>query len=80
MSFSVALILIAQSTSPVASLPSNQSPSAPVAERVTATVRVLAPERISLVLEAGPEERANAPAQRIQRSRDSAGTIWVEFS
>lgn len=84
MSLAAAFVLIAQSAAPIAA----NAPAAgeagavraPVAEQVRASVTVLRAERISAVLESDAAEQANAPAKRIQRSRDSAGTVWVEFS
>lgn len=60
--------------------PRSNGGRAPVAERARVTVQVLRPARISAALQASPEEQANAPAKRIQRHRDAAGTIWIEFS
>ena len=84
MSFAVAFVLMTQSAAPgAASAPPKPASAAvrtPIAQSSTATVRVLRPVRISASLEAPPQERRNAAAQRIQRRRDQAGTIWIEFS
>ena len=84
MSFAVAIVLMTQSAGSGVAIappkPASAAERAPIAQSSTATVRVLRPERISASLQAPPEERSNAAARRVQRRRDEAGTIWIEFS
>ena len=75
MSFLAALALIAQSAAPVAA-----PAPAGVAEQVTATVTVLRPARVVVDAD-GAVQLDSAPyAAPVQRSRDAAGTVWIEFS
>ena len=84
MSFAIAFVLMTQTAASGVAIvppkPASAAERAPIAQSSTATVRVLRPERISASLQAPPEERSNAAARRIQRRRDEAGTIWIEFS
>ena len=84
MSFAVAFVLMTQSAVSGVAIappkPASAAERAPVAQSGIATVRVLRPERISASLQTPPEELSNAAARRIQRHRDEAGTIWIEFS
>ena len=75
MSLVAALALIAQSAAPVGA-----AAPAGVAERVTATVTVLRPARVVVDAD-GVAQLESAPyAAPVQRSRDAAGTVWIEFS
>ena len=80
MSLAAALLLIAQAASPSVPASAANGP-APMAEQVRASVTVLRPARISVAREEG-KVSVDAPAggQSVQRSRDAAGTLWVEFS
>lgn len=80
MSLAAALVLIAQAASPGVAAPAAERGSA-IAEQVRASVTVLRPARISVAAEGG-KLSVDAPAngQSVQRSRDAAGTLWVEFS
>ena len=80
MSLAAALVLIAQAASPNVAAPAAER-GAPIAEQARASVTVLRPVRISVAVEGG-KLSVDAPAngQPVQRSRDAAGTLWVEFS
>lgn len=79
MSFAVAVLLIAQSAAPSAPATVETRRPEPIAT-VTASARVLRPAVISFdaVDETSPEDQRTGVA--MQRSRDAAGTLWVEFS
>jgi len=82
MSFAAAFVLIAQSAASAgapASADVASARSAPVAERVTARATILRPARISFDLESS-EVSVNTRRTNVQRGRDAAGTVWVEFS
>ncbi len=79
MSFAAAFIVIVQSAATVSGGDAPAARAAPVAERVTASARVLRPARISFLVadgETAEEDRNRA----VQRGRDNAGTVWIEFS
>ncbi|MAY20071.1 MAG: hypothetical protein CL955_05585 [Erythrobacteraceae bacterium] len=80
MSLAAALVLIAQAASPGVAPPAVEQRAA-IAEQVRASVTVLRPARISVAAEDGSVS-VDAPTngQSVQRSRDAAGTLWVEFS
>ena len=82
MSFTAALVMIAQSASP--NVADRQSVRTnPVAVTATARVRIMRPVEVRVdaqgVVSAvqGGDESAKAP---IQQARDKAGTVWIEFS
>ncbi|MEE4201651.1 hypothetical protein [Erythrobacter sp.] len=72
-------VTVAQSATPVAG-DAARTAGAPVAERVEARVRVLRPERIDFRVR--PAAQADEEPRRvgIQRQRDRAGTVWIEFN
>lgn len=79
MSLAAALVLIAQSASPAAA----EAPVAgamPVAERARATVRILRPAQVRVARDGAVEVEGDHDPRTVQRSRDAAGTLWVEFS
>lgn len=79
MSLAAAILLIAQSASPAAVDTATRA-SVPVAESVSATVRVLAPAKVSFAPgeDARIEMRPNMDLS-VQQRRDAVGTRWVEF-
>jgi hypothetical protein len=79
MSFAAAFIIIAQSAATGSGGDAPAARTAPVAERVTVSARVLRPARISFLVADGEttEEDRN---RAVQRGRDNAGTVWIEFS
>lgn len=81
MSFAAAFFLIAQSAVPATADSAVSAPAAPVAESVTASVRVLRPARIHFDRSSGEASIASAPdGPAPQRGRDDVGTVWIEFS
>jgi len=84
MSLAIALLIVAQSASPVVaetSLPSITRTARPVAVRTRASARVLRPARIEIsYTPQTSEQRAQSEFKGIQRARDGAGTLWVEFN
>ncbi len=79
MSVATAILFIAQSTTTaVADAPSARA--TPVAERVRASVRALRPARIIFQSENETETSDENQSRNVQRGRDAAGTVWVEFS
>ena len=80
MSFAAALLVVAQSAVATAAPVPVSAPRAPVAERVTASVEILRPVRIVLAEEERAFANGEERADRGQRSRDAAGTLWIEFS
>lgn len=74
MSLAVAALLIAQTAAVGATA------STPVAQQAVATVRVLRPVRITVEGEKVEVKAGGQQASAPQRSRDSAGTVWIEFS
>ncbi len=91
MSFAAAFLLIAQSAVS-AGAPSNANAPAPrqnsipastpatVAERVTVSARILRPARIDFDEASGADADDQTRSRAVQRGRDAAGTVWVEFS
>lgn len=75
MGFVAALLIITHSGAPIVA----EAPSRPVVA-AQATARVLRPARISFQQDAEPDEARSAQNQSVQRGRDEAGTMWVEFS
>ena len=84
MSVAAALVLIAQSASPVvADTPASSTGSQgrrQVVAQVTASARVLRPAQISFDTENGVQISDAARNHSVQRKRDAAGTFWLEFS
>ncbi len=80
MSFTAALLMIAQSAAPALTATPVAQPRAPVAVQVSASARVLRPARIGFTQEAGVVLADEERNSTVQRSRDAAGTYWVEFS
>jgi len=77
MDFVAALFIMTQGAAPmVAEMPSQSR----VATRATVSARVLRPAYISLQPDAEPDETQSFKTRSVQRARDAAGTIWVEFS
>ena len=75
MSIAAALLVIAQTAAP------NAVPApAPVAQRATASVAVLRPAQVRIASDGNLHVEVSDRAERPERRRDDAGTIWVEFS
>lgn len=79
MSLAAALLLLAQSATPMAA-DAPVSRASPVAEQVRASVTVLRPARVSISRDGAVEVDSTADPRTVQRRRDAAGTVWVEFS
>ena len=83
MSLAAALAFIAQSAAQSAALvaaPVAAAAPAGAVEQVTASVTVLRPVRVVVDAD-GAVQLDSAPyAASVQRSRDAAGTVWIEFS
>ena len=75
MSLVAALALIAQ-----ASAPGAVAAPVSVAEQATATARVLRPVAIRVDAQGAVALEAAEASPPAQRSRDAAGTVWIEFS
>ncbi|MEP1421763.1 MAG: hypothetical protein ABJK59_08340 [Erythrobacter sp.] len=84
MSFTAALLIVAQSAAPQIAEASAASPASrarPVAVQARASARVLRPARIDFSqLQAASAQAPNASVNGMQRGRDAAGTEWVEFN
>ena len=80
MSFAAAFLIVAQSAAAGSASDGPAARAAPVAERVSASARVLRPARISFVVENGAEAADVSRNSAVQRGRDAAGTVWIEFS
>lgn len=80
MSFTAALLILAQSATPhVAEAPVVRS--GPVAVQASASVRIIRPANIDFANFEQASDKVGEPASReTQRSRDAAGTPWIEFS
>lgn len=80
MSIAAALVMFAQSIAPqVADAPVTRA--RPVAVQARASVRIIRPTRIEFPTLEDAGAKAPEPSDReMQRSRDAAGTPWVEFS
>ena len=79
MSLAATLLLIAQSAAPaVGDVPKSSGSSVAVQTSATVTIRRAAVIRVSDIGETRVESAASAT--EVQRSRDEAGTVWVEFS
>jgi len=80
MSLTAALLIVAQSAAPQAA--EAAAPRArPIAVQVRASARVLRPARIDFSLASTiAGQSPNAAVNGIQRERDAAGTVWVEFN
>lgn len=78
-----AVLLIAQSALPsAAAADASRLPAraAPIAERVTARATILRPARISFQELSGANDDQETRSHAVQRGRDAAGTVWIEFS
>jgi hypothetical protein len=84
MSLVAALLIVAQSTAPQIADASAKAPAArsnPVAVQARATVRIIRPASIDFSqFDEASETAADPNARETQRSRDAAGTPWIEFS
>ncbi|EAQ28917.1 hypothetical protein NAP1_14998 [Erythrobacter sp. NAP1] len=84
MSFTAALLIIAQSAAPsVAVAPVEQASGASagsVSVQASASARIIRSVEITFDAESGIEVTGNAQNHTLQRSRDDAGTYWIEFS
>lgn len=80
MSFAAAFVLISQSIAPVAAEAPAAPVTGPVAERVSASVTILRPARISFQIGNEAETSGQERVRNVQRGRDAAGTVWIEFS
>lgn len=79
MSLAAALLLVAQSASPAVAMAPAVS-ATPLAEQARARVRVLRPVQVSVARDGAVEIEGDYDPRTVQRSRDAAGTVWVEFS
>lgn len=79
MSLAAALLMFSQSATPVIAdtPPARQGP---IAVSARASVRVLRSARISSLLEVTEADAQASQSQAVQRGRDTAGTVWIEFS
>ncbi len=80
MSLAIALLVIAQSVAPAAGTNAAPARIAPVAERVTVSVTVLRPARISFKITGEDKTTGETQNRAVQRARDAAGIVWIEFS
>lgn len=85
MSLAIALLIAAQSAAPQAAETAASSARSgrtqSVGVQVRASTRIIRPARIDASdVPQTSEQRANAQANGIQRSRDAAGTLWIEFN
>ena len=84
MSFTAALLLIAQSAAPSATVAPVEQASGPsaggVSVQTSASARIIRSVEIAFNAETGIEVTGSAQNHTLQRSRDNAGTYWVEFS
>lgn len=80
MSFTAALLILAQSASPqVAEVPVVKS--SPVAAQARASAKIIRPAQIDFSAFEESRFGESKPSEReSQSSRDAAGTPWVEFS
>lgn len=79
MSLAAALLMIAQSATPMVA-DATSTRQGPIAASVRASVRVLRPARINSLLEMAEERDGATEDHAVQFERDSAGTVWIEFS
>ena len=79
MSLAASLLLIAQSAAPaVGDVPKPAGSSVAVPASATVTIRRAAVIRVSDDGDTSVESATSA--NEVQRSRDEAGTVWIEFS
>lgn len=78
MSIAAALLLFAQASAPVAAQAPAPQPTA--IATVQASVRVLRPARISVAEAVEDALEGQQRDHSVQRGRDAAGTVWIEFS
>lgn len=79
MSIAVAILLAAQAAGPAAA-EAPVSRTALVAEQVRASVTIRRPARVTIADNGTVELDASSDPRTVQRSRDAAGTLWLEFS
>ncbi|MHA7820982.1 MAG: hypothetical protein ACX930_15150 [Erythrobacter sp.] len=79
MSLASAFLILTQSATPAAA-EAPASRAAPVAEQVRASATILRPARVSISRDGAVEVEGTPDRRTVQRSRDAAGTVWVEFS
>ena len=79
MSLAASLLLIAQSAAPAVGDAPKPSGS-PVAVQASATVTIRRAAVIRVSDNGDTSVEAVASANEVQRSRDEAGTVWIEFS
>lgn len=78
MSIAAALLIFAQASAPfVAQAP---APQPTAIATVQASVRVLRPARISVAQAVADAPEGQQRDHSVQRGRDAAGTVWIEFS
>ncbi len=84
MSVAVALLMIAQSATPTladtSATNSGSQSRRQVVAQVTASATVLRPVRIEFDETVGAQVSDEQRNPNVQRSRDAAGTYWLEFS
>ncbi len=84
MSLTAAFLIVAQSAAPQVAQSSDipaTSRARPIAVQVRASARVIRPARIDFArVAAASEQSPNAAVNGIQRERDAAGTVWLEFN
>ena len=79
MSLTAAFLLIAQSAAPaIVDAPRSQPVAGPVT--ATASARVIRPAVVRVRQERGAVRVENESELRPQRSRDTLGTVWIEFN
>ena len=83
MSFSAAVLLIAQSIAPAATeAPAARADSAPVTAMasVRASATIIRPAKITFTGNDAFFKAHGQSASLIQSERDAQGTVWIEFS
>lgn len=83
MVFAAALALIVQSAAPVASPGAFEAAARPtrtIATPATARARILRPAIITIDQRTAQPELGTPTGYNVQRERDEAGTVWIEFS
>ncbi len=79
MSLTAAVLLVGQSAAPaIADAPRAQPVAGPLA--VTASARVIRPAVVRVRQERGVIRVEDESELRPQRSRDTRGTVWIEFN
>jgi len=82
MSFTTAVLILAQSAAPqAADAPTQSRASSGVSVQMQASATVIRPARVTFDREGASALRVSgAQAAQVQRSRDSNGTLWADFS